>query len=81
MMLNLRRFLDYKLGVFCTKTCRKLILSSFALFKFYVLTKLRTFSVKVQDILIMMVTFLSTLFLIWDVLDHNRYDPSVQRTV
>lgn len=57
-MLNLRRILDYKLGVFCTKTCRMLILWSFSLF--YVLTKLRIFSLKVQDILIMMVKLLST---------------------
>lgn len=84
MKFNLRRILDYKLRVFCTKTCRKLIrklLWSFALFKFYVLTKLRTFSLKVQDILIMMVKFLSTLFSIWDVLDHSRYNHSVQRNL
>lgn len=81
MKLNLRRILDYKLRVFCTKTCRKLIFWSIALFKFYALTKLRTFIFKVQDILIMMVKLLPTLFSIWDVLDHRRYDPSVQRNL
>lgn len=81
MKLNLQMILDYKLRVFCTKTRRKLILWSFALFQFYVLTKLRTFRLKVQETLIMMVKYLSTLFSIWDVLDHSRYNPSVRRNL